>query len=184
MAVELRRSRGLQILERLKMDLKKHIDYIIDAHTHQAMTTKNKFRYWDKKTPYYIHPLWCAMTLLSETSLPKKLREDGAIALLYHDVLEDTNAKLPKTLDKKIASYVEQLTFYKGFDEERKLLLDKGIEIKLLKLYDKVSNLLDGVWMNKKEREIYAEFTKKIMLEVEIRYGLLNIVKIAREIIQ
>jgi (p)ppGpp synthase/HD superfamily hydrolase len=166
------------------MNLKKHIDYVIDAHTHRPKAAKNKFRYWDKKTPYYIHPLWCAMTLLTETSLPKKLRENGAVALLYHDLLEDTNAKLPKTLDKKITFYVQQLTFYGGFEEERKLLLNKGIEIKLLKLYDKVSNLLDGSWMNKKERKIYTDFTKKIMIEVEKYYGLLNIVKIAREIVK
>jgi len=117
------------------MDLKKHINYIINAHTLYPKTARNKSRYWDKKTPYYIHPIWCAMTILTETSLPKNLRENGAIALLYHDVLEDTNAKLPKSLNKKIKSYVEQLTFYKGFEEEKKLLLDKTIEIKLLKLY-------------------------------------------------
>ena len=53
---------------------------------------------------------------------------------------------------------------------------------KLLKLYDKVSNLLDGNWMKTEKWNIYVEHTLRLAGDVEHVYGTLNIVKIARAI--
>jgi hypothetical protein len=54
--------------------------------------------------------------------------------------------------------------------------------IRALKLYDKVSNLLDGKWMKAEKWNIYVEHTLRLASEVEQLFGELNIVKIATAI--
>ena len=58
--------------------------------------------------------------------------------------------------------------------------------IRLFKLYDKVSNLLDGrPWMDKREggyREKYERYTLELADDVERNFGSLNICRIARAI--
>lgn len=41
------------------------------------------------------------------------------------------------------------------------------------------SNMMDGIWMNEKERIFYSHYTLKLKDVVKERYGDLNIVKIA-----
>lgn len=161
------------------MELEKHLSYVINAHNNLAKKARNRVRLWDKKTPYSIHPIWCAMTILTETSLPKQLRENGCLALLYHDILEDTNAKLPSTLHINVRSLVVEMTFTKGITQEMREVWEKEPEVKLLKLYDKVSNLLDSSWMSPEEFRLYLNHTRKLADYVKMQYGLLNIVKIA-----
>lgn len=69
-----------------------------------------------------------------------------------------------------------------SFDQERDELWSRSKEIKLLKLYDKVSNLLDGAWMKPDKWNVYVEHTKRLAVDVELGFGLLGIVKIARAI--
>ena len=45
-----------------------------------------------------------------------------------------------------MASLVREMTF-ESFQEEVEHLWSRSAEARLLKLYDKVSNLLDGSWM-------------------------------------
>src|SRR3989344_8167394 len=87
------------------------ISYSFISHDEQAKTDKNRIRFWDKKTPYGVHPTWCAMTLLTETSLPEDIRVNGAQALLYHDLREDTNAELPADCSVEVSDLVKELTF-------------------------------------------------------------------------
>ena len=58
------------------------ITYIINAHTNKAKKPENTTRMFDGKTPYYVHPIWCATMILQETSLPEYLRREGSQALL------------------------------------------------------------------------------------------------------
>lgn len=161
----------------------KHISFITEAHGPlYSKTPEKSVRLWDKKTPYSIHPLWCAMTILTETALPYKIRRDGYTALLYHDILEDTTKKLPRGINKTIRNLIKDMTFHGGIDEEMKKIWSKSIEIRLLKLYDKTSNLLDASWMNPKERRKYILYTKRLMKDVEKNYGTLNIISIARAV--
>jgi hypothetical protein len=55
----------------------------------------------------------------------------------------------------------------------------------MLKLYDKVSNLLDASWMTEEKRTLYIAYLARLCKEVEYWYGHknLNIIKIARAII-
>lgn len=164
------------------LDLKRHINFIINAHNSKAKTAQKSLRLWDKKTPYSIHPIWCSMTILTESSLAKQLREDGCLTLLYHDILEDTNAKLPSTLSIKVKSLIREMTFTKGITQEMREIWKKEPEVRLLKLYDKVSNLLDASWMSTKQLGNYNLYTQKLTQNIETYYGILNIVKIARSL--
>ncbi len=53
------------------------ITHAIMAHSKHPKTAGDAIRYWDNLTPYAIHPIWCATTLLTETGLPEKIRYDG-----------------------------------------------------------------------------------------------------------
>lgn len=62
---------------------------------------------------------------------------------------------------------------------------DRPKIVRLLKLYDKVSNLLDGSWMSdEKWNNQYVPYVKRLANDVENNYGTLNIVRIARAIAQ
>ena len=165
------------------MNLNDHIRYSIRAHQFHPKTIQNSYRLWDKKTPYFIHPLWCAMTILSETALPPSVRHDGAITLLYHDVLEDTTMTLPPAIPQTIRAYINDMTFYGGINEEIQMIWSKQPTIRLFKLYDKVSNLLDASWMPAKLRKTYTAYTQKLLQDVENNFGSLNIVKTAHALI-
>ncbi|MDP2669133.1 MAG: hypothetical protein Q8P07_04845 [bacterium] len=151
------------------------------AHAEKPAKPSKAVRKWDGKTPYGIHPVWCAMTLLAETTLPEKFRVTGALALLFHDVKEGTTAELPKGLLREVVRLVEGMTF-ESSDEEMLKIWSRSRKIKLLKLYDKVSNLLDGSWMSKEKRVRYAKYLLRLCRDVEPHYGKLNIIRIARAI--
>lgn len=157
------------------------MSFVIRAHDAQARANHKRFRKWDGSSPYAIHPIWCAMTILTETSLSEDLRRDGAQALLLHDVLEDTTATLPP-VSERVRALVTEMTF-KNSQEEMELIWTRSKECLLLKLYDKVSNLLDGSWMDARKRAVYIAYTGRLMSEVERHYGTdLNILRMARAV--
>lgn len=160
-------------------ELAQHIDFIVNAHEHLSKTPIKSVRAWDTETPYYIHPLWCTMTIASETTLPKDIRQKGMITLLYHDVIEDTDAQLPQNLPAEIQQLINDMTFKDGITQEMIEIWTKKPIIRLFKLYDKISNLLDATWMSPQLREKYIIYTKKLLQDVENNFGSLNIVKIA-----
>lgn len=158
------------------------ISYAIESHRDHATKSSKTVRKWDGRTPYGIHPTWCATTLLTETTLPEELRIMGAEALLFHDVLEDTTAELPHLTSHRVRDLVDEMTFDNS-DEEMERVWSRSQECKLLKLYDKVSNLLDGVWMTPEKRAKYVAYTLRLAEEVERDFGpQLNILKIARAV--
>lgn len=167
----------------LNVDLDKHLRWVINAHQRFANSKKAAVRFWDGKTPYSIHPLWCGFTMLAETNLPNKFRQDGALALFYHDVLEDTRKRLPSNLSKKTKYLVKEMTFQGGIEEEKREIWNKDTEVILLKLYDKTSTLLDAVWMSEKDLKSYKAYTRKLLSRVEKDYKNLNIVKIAKAVL-
>lgn len=153
----------------------------ISAHCRLVKPSK-AVRKWDGQTPYSVHPIWCAMMILHETALPEDIRVDGSQALLFHDVIEDTLAELPAYLSERVKKLVADMTF-ESSDEEMLKVWDKPIEVKLFKLYDKVSNLMDASWMSEQKLKRYQEYTLKLAREVETVYGKLNIIKLAESII-
>ncbi len=166
------------------MIYQRNLEYVIEAHRDYPRKESKAFRKWDGKTPYYVHPIWCATMLATETSLPSEVREEGVQALLYHDVLEDTYKLLPDWLTARVKTLVVEMTFQGGNSQEMQEIWNKSKEIRLYKLYDKVSNLLDGSWMNEEKRRTYEEYTRKLCEDVEHNYGELNITIIGRSIIK
>lgn len=164
-------------------ELKYFIDYCIDAHAHHGKLPHKATRLWDRATPYSMHPVWCATTLLSETSLPEDLRHHGAIALLMHDVVEDTTAGLPEGISAEAQRLVEELTFESSAIAREKIW-EKSDAAKLLKLYDKVSNLMDGAWMDDEKKDLFRGDIRALADHAEKVYGPLNITKIARSVVE
>ncbi|MEZ4679647.1 MAG: type II toxin-antitoxin system PemK/MazF family toxin [Caldilineaceae bacterium] len=159
------------------------IAHAIEAHTHFPNTPRDAVRIWDQRTPYVIHPIWCAMTLLTETALPETIRYPGAIALLWHDTLEDTQLLLPADTEPLVRELVEEMTFA-SLDEEFERLWERSDIIKLLKLYDKVSQFLDGIWIQDVRWNQLVQHTRRLERFVSATYGELNIVKLSRTLCQ
>ncbi len=163
------------------IELAQKVAYALLTHEEKAKKASKAFRKWDGKTPYGVHPIWCATTLLHETSIPEDLRNEGAEALLFHDILEDTTAELPDGTSDRIGKLVDGMTFEGGTAQEMQEVWSRSKEIRLLKLYDKVSNLLDAeIWMTPEKLATYRAYTKKLADDVESNYGTLNIVRLAR----
>jgi len=153
-------------------NLQAHLDIIKWIHAEQN-------RKWDKEVPYWIHPVWCATMILSEPMLPIILRHKGALALLYHDAKEVGRGNF---VPNSVRDLVSDMTF-DSFDDEMLLLMSKSDQIILLKLYDKVHNLLDGHWMTKKRKDEYKLHTLRLIERVKEAYGDLQICKIARVVV-
>lgn len=156
---------------------------ILTAHAHDAyaITKKKSVRKADGKTPYSIHPIWCAMTIGHEQALTEEFREWGMQVLFFHDMLEDSRLPLPPTVSAEVRCGIIEMTF-ENFSREREHIWESSPAIRLLKLYDKVSNLMDGTWMSEEKRREYAEYTKELANDVEQNFFDLNIVRIARAI--
>lgn len=158
------------------MDLANLIAYTFRAHSEGATKQSKAVRKWDGKTPYAVHPIWCAMMILHETTLPEDLRQRGAAALLLHDILEDTTFGLPDDTPEDVRRLVHEMTF-KSFNEETVEIWFKSDEARLLKLYDKVSNLLDGNWMSPDKRTGYLAYSLNLCMATRRVYGELNIMR-------
>jgi len=158
------------------------LSYVIEAHDKKARKPENRVRNFDNQTPYSIHPIWCASMIRQEPSLPEKMRLNGSQALLYHDVSEDTTAELPEWLSDDVKGLVSELTF-ESSEDEWETLWNKDKQIRLLKLYDKTSNIMDSVWMKPERRQQHLTHLKKLCEDVEQNYGELNITRFARTLL-
>ncbi len=165
----------------IAMEMKHAINHAIAAHIEHPNSPDDAIRFWDRKTPYVVHPIWCGMTLLTETKLPEEIRFPGCLVLIWHDVLEDTTLQLPVGTDTEVARLVEEMTF-ESFKNEQELIWMKEDLVKLLKLYDKTSILLDAAWMKDEKWNNLVDYTLKLRQFVLETYGDLNIVKIAAAI--
>lgn len=151
------------------------------SHAEKATRPAKAMRLWDHKTPYGIHPSWGALTVLTETKLPETMRLRGALVLLFHDFLEDTTAPLPPELPPEVVEDIQGMTF-RNFTDEMQLIWERPRIIRLWKLYDKTSNLLDSTWMSARRHQECAEYLTRLCEDVEQEYPGLNIITIARAI--
>lgn len=158
------------------------IEHAIRAHQLFPRAPETAVRFWDHKTPYVVHPILASALLLAEIELPDSIREPGYLALLWHDTLEDTTLPLPVETSLQVCTLVEEMTF-DSFDDECERLWGRSSTTKLLKLYDKVANLLDNTWRKPESWNKQARHAEKLTDWVEENFGQLNIVKIARSVI-
>lgn len=120
--------------------------------------------------------------LLLETQLPERIRDDAAIALLFHDVLEDTSAPLPSSLTPEAVRLITDMT-YENFQEEVSGVLAKDSVVHLVKLYDKVATLYDECLRSFRYSE-WLDFTEQLLELVERAYGQLHIVLLGKTLTQ
>lgn len=159
--------------------LNRLIDYAIRAHADHPREAKNAFRKMDGKTPYASHPIWCAMAILAEPTLPEDIRELGARILLFHDLLEDTTAVLPPGTPPQVEQGVADMTFV-DVGQEIADVWKRGDLILLLKLYDKTHGLLDRRLAPRKKRRRNARYALRLAKAVDKAYGPLNITVLCR----
>jgi (p)ppGpp synthase/HD superfamily hydrolase len=168
----------------LYKDFIETIAFAHEAHFKNPRVASKRTRRWDGETPYTVHPLWCAMTILSEVTLPSSLRINGAHALMFHDIIEDAELSLPAGTPEIVKHWVQEMTFESTPDEMTNVWT-RSKESRLLKLYDKVSNIMDGNYMSAENRKKYMEYTTLLLKDVEKEFGgELNIVKIAKSFVE
>ena len=121
------------------------------AHANDAKKPKNSVRLHDGKTPYGVHPTTAAGMAAQEPYLSYEMRAQAFKALALHDTDEDTNGGVPVGTPIDIVQLVKELTVQGGSAQDFAELPSKPPFVQLLKLYDKLSNLMDGVgskgWM-------------------------------------
>ena len=161
------------------------IAFTATAHQEKVLPRAKALRTFPsgEKSPYFTHSLWCAMMIWLDSELPESIRAPGARALLFHDVLEDTSSALPDNTPDEVKHLVQEMTYAGGFDEEKFAVLNKPPLIQLLKLYDKTATLYDGDLKPRRYKE-WTEFMEKLIVTVEKEYGELNIVLLAKTLIE
>lgn len=162
-----------------------YISFIAQAHQEKVLPKAKALRTFPsgEKSPYFTHSLWCAMMLWLDSALPESIRYPGAQALLFHDILEDTSAQLLDDVSDEVRYLVQEMTYNGGFAEEKHAVLKKPSLIQLLKLYDKAATLYDGDLRPGRLQE-WIEFMEKLIETVEREYGELNIVLLAKALIE
>lgn len=176
------------------MDYQKFIEYInFIAIAHQEETnqfgkTKRKLLS-GQEVPYFTHSLWAAIMLLIEPNLDEEVRTTGSIALLFHDVLEDTTAGLPRDLDENVVELIQGMTVpkepefnFSSFEKEKTTVFTKSKLIQLLKLYDKVATLYDGALPTTRYKE-WITLIERLTKNVEQEYGELRITMLAKSLV-
>lgn len=161
-----------------------YVQYVAEAHQEKVLPTAKALRVFPggEKNPYFTHSLWCSTMLLLETQLPERIRDDAAVALLFHDVLEDTTAPLPNSLTPETVRLIADMT-YENFQDEVSSVLAKESIVHLVKLYDKVATLYDGCLRSFRYPE-WLDFTEQLIELVEREYGPLNIVLLGKSLAQ
>lgn len=168
-------------------DLKKYFDFAFDAHQNHPIAQGKDYRQADeqgvRQLPYIVHPYWCALMLLNDSHLPRDVRETGFKVLLLHDVLEDTTLPLPDFVEPRVVELVKEMT-YETWEEERDAVPKKSIDVKLLKLVDKVATMYDEAMRpDIKKRREWKQLTQTLLEDVSKVYPDSRIVTIAKAII-
>ncbi|MHA2180855.1 MAG: HD domain-containing protein [Promethearchaeota archaeon] len=126
-----------------------------------AFTGYGNLKRKSKDIPYVIHPIRIT-TILRAAGFNEFDHEDLMIAALFHDLLEDTNTNLNKIenqFGKKVGKIIVELTKPEGAKERKKdkwleSFVSKSKEAKVIKLADRIDNLMDmrDIWDAEKQR--------------------------------
>ncbi len=124
-----------------------------------------------KEIPYVIHPIRIT-SILRAAGFNEFDDEEIMVAALFHDLLEDTDTNLKEIesqFGKKVGEIVIELTKPKGTkgrkkDEWLELFTDNSKEAKIIKIADRIDNLMDmrDIWDIEKQRS-YADQARIIL---------------------
>ncbi len=124
-----------------------------------------------KDIPYVIHPIRITI-ILHAAGFNEFDNKDLMIAALCHDLLEDTDVTLKEIEDlfgKKVGEVVVELTKPEGTkgrkkDEWLEKFVNSSKDAKIIKLADRIDNLMDmrGVWSEEKQKS-YSNQAKIVL---------------------
>jgi len=98
---------GEIVIDDLQNKLANFAGFISEAHMKKSLSPRNAVRGHDGRTPYYCHPIACAFMVMEDNNSDELSfinRVVLAVALLGHDVIEDTSVTL-----EQIQAKLEQL---------------------------------------------------------------------------
>ena len=137
-------------------DIDNIINFIKDKHKNQ----KRKHG-----TPYFEHPISVANILKG-----KGFDDDYYVTALFHDLLEDTNAKEEEILNlsnNKILTAVKLLTKEKNYNNKNYIKNIKDNKLaKMVKLSDRLHNLSEAIYCDEKFKKKYINETKKYYISL------------------
>ncbi len=117
---------------------------------------------------YIIHPIRVTLILRS-IGFSELKNQDLMIAALLHDLIEDTNTtydEIKNEFNEKIAIIVNELSKPKDLNKEKWLetFINASKAAKIIKMADRIDNLLDMTQWSLEKQKSYAE-QGKIILE-------------------
>ena len=117
--------------------------------------------------PYIIHPIRVA-AILRAAGFSQKDHEELLIAAIFHDLVEDTETTLDEIRDlfgNKVASIVDEVSKpkKKNKDEWLKEFSNHSEEAKVLKMADRIDNLMDMKAWSIEKQKTYANQGKIII---------------------
>ncbi|MBD3281573.1 hypothetical protein GF391_02395 [Candidatus Uhrbacteria bacterium] len=155
-----------------------HIQTAGVLHANCPRESGNINRNWDQKTPFVSHPIWCACTIITEQKLSEERRHNGALVLLYHDIIEDTMGNLPPNLPEEVMLDIKRMTHHQGSSQWEDIK-HKPKRVRLYKLYDKTHNFLDPLHLTENTRQCRVNTLQYLLEDVRSNFGELNITRIA-----
>ncbi len=160
------------------------IHYAIRAHGSLAKEGC-AVRKFDGKTPAVTHLLDCWTEILNEPRLSEGDRAAGSLALLFHDVIQDTTVPPPDFLSPRVLQLVQDMTYKGGTEEEMVHIWEKEPFVILLKLYVKYSNWKTMGWATEAKKTSYRDYIQRLIDAVVLVYGPdLNVVRAAQALIR
>jgi hypothetical protein len=164
---------------------KKLIDFVYVAHelntNDHGWTTRQL-----GNVPFIVHPIWCSLMVLNDTTFDEKMRETGFYVLLFHDVLEDTKSLLPSELTDEVKRLVQEMT-YDNFEQEKEAVPSKPVFVQFLKLIDKVSTIYDNhgkvSCLSLEKQKDWRQYTELLLTNTEKDFGHTQSYKVAKQIV-
>ncbi|MFH0952458.1 MAG: hypothetical protein V1838_04730 [Patescibacteria group bacterium] len=161
-------------------------DLLVCWTAHQRVNTTDQTTRQNGMVPFCSHPMFGALLLLHDIKLPYELRKLGFRVLMRHDIKEDTGYPLSEAnTDPPALRYVDMMT-HNTWQEEMDSTPGKPIEVKLFKLIDKISTIMDYdmvTGQGEEKARQWLSYAKQLLKEVQAYYGECDTVVIARAVI-
>ncbi len=132
-----------------------------------AVEKYDKLKRKSSKIPYIIHPLRITL-ILRAVGYSEFNEEDLMIAAIFHDLIEDTeikSAEIKEKFGEKVALIVEELSKPEDKDKEDwlKNFGRASKEAKVIKMADRIDNLMEMETWSLERKKTYAKQGKIIL---------------------
>ncbi|MFZ6014971.1 MAG: hypothetical protein ACOYUZ_01280 [Patescibacteria group bacterium] len=153
--------------------------HVITALQRDANDPRANVRKHDLATPFAVHPLWCAISILSAPDIEQDLRLAGYKVLLEH-ALEPQTGKAPDADRIQLEQIRSLRCLSRVKNDDGSLRWSAPPEIRLFKLFEVVHNLyddeIDGDDLN-------IKLARDLVGDVQANFGNLKIIRIAKALL-